>query len=250
MSQPSICLHCGTSLGDRLFVRQSDGYCCENCFLDKRLSHERRRIDDVYGAFVEALTEMLDFREQETGLHSKRVACHTQVLARRFIDDPQRLRQITWGALLHDIGKVGIPDHILLKREILTADEWQVMRTHPAMGYRIVGKLPAMTEAADLVRCHEERFDGTGYPRRLSGTSIPLGARPFAVIDTLDAMTSDRPYRQGVSFDVAKREIVRQANMQFDPLAVDAFLAEEAILREMVALKCGPQATVQEMPRM
>ncbi|WP_237218323.1 HD-GYP domain-containing protein [Rugosibacter aromaticivorans] len=201
----------------------------------------RMRADDIYIGFVEALTETLDLREHETGLHSKRVACHTQVLARRFIDESERLRQITWGALLHDIGKIGIPDHILLKQAALTGDEWRVMQTHTDMGYRIVGHLPGMAEAADLVRCHEERFDGTGYPCGLRGASIPLGARLFAVIDTLDAMTSDRPYRQGVSFDVAKQEIVRLANVQFDPLAVEAFLAEEAILREMVALKCGPK---------
>lgn len=246
MSQPSVCSHCGTTLGDRLFVRQGEACCCENCLLDQRLSPGRMRVEAIYTGFVEALTETLDFRECETGLHSKRVACHTQVLARRFIHDPRRLRQITWGALLHDIGKIGIPDHILLKQEALTGDEWQVMRTHPDMGYRIVGKLPEMAEAADLVRCHEERFDGTGYPRGLRGSSIPLGARLFAVIDTLDAMTSDRPYRQGMSFDAAKQEIVRLANVQFDPLAVEAFLAEEAILREMVALKCGLQETVPE----
>lgn len=246
MSRLPVCSHCGMAIGDHLFVRQGKACCCENCFLDKRLSPRRMRANDIYTGFVEALTETLDFREHETGLHSKRVACHTQVLARRFIHDPQQLRQITWGALLHDIGKIGIPDHILLKQEALTGDEWQIMRTHPDMGYRIVGKLPEMAEAADLVRCHEERFDGTGYPRGLRGTLIPLSARLFAVIDTLDAMTSDRPYRQGVSFDVAKQEIVRLENVQFDPLAVEAFLAEETILREMVALKCGPQGTVLE----
>jgi HD-GYP domain-containing protein (c-di-GMP phosphodiesterase class II) len=102
-----------------------------------------------------------------------------------------------------------------------------------------------MVEAAEIVFCHEERFDGTGYPRGLSGEAIPLAARLFAVIDTLDAMTSDRPYRKGLSFDAAKSEILRLAGTQFDPLAVEAFSAEEETLREMVAMKCGmaPSAT-------
>ncbi len=194
--------------------------------------------DEAYTGLAEALAAALDARECETGLHSKRVACHTLVLARRFTGDPERLRQIFWGALLHDIGKIGIPDAVLLKQGPLTEDEWRVMRTHPEIGRRILASASFMDEAADIVLNHEERFDGTGYPHGLAGDSIPLSARLFAVIDALDAMTSDRPYRKALSFDAAKAEIRRSAGGQFDPQAVEAFVSEEATLRDMVALKC------------
>lgn len=189
-------------------------------------------------AFAEALAEALDIREHETGEHSKRVACHTLVLARRFTKDTERLRQIYWGALLHDIGKIGIADAILLKQGALNEGEWREMRTHPEKGHRIVSQIPGMEEATEIVLSHEERFDGTGYPRGLRGQQIPLGARLFALIDTLDAMTSDRSYRKALSFDQARAEIVSMSGTQFDPLAVRAFLAEETTLREMVAAKC------------
>lgn len=189
-------------------------------------------------AFAEALAEALDIREHETGDHSKRVACHTQVLARHVTADADRLRQIYWGALLHDIGKIGIPDAILLKQGALNEDEWHEMRTHPEKGYRIVAQIPGMEEAAEIVLSHEERFDGTGYPHGLKGDQISLGARLFALIDTLDAMTSDRSYRKALSFDQAYAEIVSMSGTQFDPVAVRAFLAEEVTLRKMVAAKC------------
>lgn len=189
-------------------------------------------------AFAEALAEALDVREHETGLHSKRVACHTLILARRFTTDPSQLRQIYWGALLHDIGKIGVSDDVLLKQGPLDENEWLEMRTHPEKGYRIVSKIPGMVEAAEIVLSHEERFDGGGYPRGLRGEQICLGARLFAVIDTLDAITSKRPYRDASSFEQARDEIVRMSAIQFDPVAVQAFLAEEKPLREMVEAKC------------
>jgi putative nucleotidyltransferase with HDIG domain len=189
-------------------------------------------------AFAESLAEALDIREHETGDHSKRVACHTLVLARRFTADTDQLRQIYWGALLHDIGKIGIADAILLKQGALNEDEWLEMRTHPEKGYRIVAQIPGMEQAAQIILSHEERFDGTGYPRGLKGEQISLGARLFALIDTLDAMTSDRSYRKALSFDQSHAEIVKMSGTQFDPVAVQAFLAEETTLREMVAAKC------------
>lgn len=235
-----VCHHCGRAITAAPFAREGDQFCCEACFLKQREQHDlAEERDRAYLALAEALAAALDAREHETGLHSQRVACHTQVLARRFTQDPQRLRQIYWGALLHDLGKVGIPDAILLKQGPLTEDEWLVMRTHPEIGQRILASVPFMAEAAEIVFCHEERFDGTGYPRGLSGAAIPLAARLFAVIDTLDAMTSDRPYRKGLSFDAAQAEIVHLAGTQFDPQAVEAFNAEEKTLREMVAMKCG-----------
>jgi response regulator RpfG family c-di-GMP phosphodiesterase len=132
-------------------------------------------------AFAEALVEALDIREHETGSHSKRVACHTLVLARHFTTDPHQLREIYWGALLHDIGKMGVADVILLNHGPLNEDEWQEMRTHPEKEYRIVSQIPGMEEAAKIVLSHEERFDGSGYPHELRGEQICLGARLFAI---------------------------------------------------------------------
>jgi putative nucleotidyltransferase with HDIG domain len=202
------------------------------------MNAEAEILERADAAFAEALVEALDIREHETGEHSKRVACHTLVLARRLTADSAQLRQIYWGSLLHDIGKIGIPDSILLKQGALNEDEWQEMRTHPEKGYRIISQIPGMEQAAEIVYSHEEHFDGTGYPRGLKGEQISLGSRLFALIDTLDAMTSDRSYRKALSFDQACAEIVKMSGTQFDPVAVQAFLAEEAALREMVAVKC------------
>jgi HD-GYP domain-containing protein (c-di-GMP phosphodiesterase class II) len=125
-----------------------------------------------------------------------------------------------------------------LKQGALNEDEWLEMRTHPEKGHRIVAQIPGMEEAAEIILSHEERFDGTGYPRGLKGEQLSLGTRLFAVIDTLDAMTSDRSYRKALSFDQALSEIVSMSGTQFDPVAVQAFLSEETTLREMVASKC------------
>jgi len=233
------CRHCGMAIGAAPFVREGEAYCCEGCYYAARKREAMPGIDDAESVLAEALATALDAREHETGMHSKRVACHTLVLARRFTSDPQRLRQVYWGALLHDIGKIGIPDAILLKRGALDEDEWRVMRAHPEIGHRILASVPFMAEAAEIVLAHEERFDGSGYPRGLAGEAISLWARLFAVIDTLDAMTSDRPYRRSRPFEAANDEIVRAAGRQFDPLAVEAFVAEQATLRAMVAVKCG-----------
>lgn len=234
------CRLCGAPIAGLPFIREGEEYCCEGCFLGRMAYRgiEAER-DNAYLALAEALAAALDAREHQTGLHSKRVACHTLALARRFTDDPERLRQVYWGALLHDLGKIGIPDAILLKVGPLTEDEWAVMRTHPEIGQRILASVPFMVEAAEIVLSHEERFDGTGYPRGLAGEAIPLWARLFAVIDTLDAITSDRAYRKGLAFGAAKAEIQRLSGVQFDPVAVEAFVAGEAELREMVELKCG-----------
>ena len=236
-----VCRWCARPLTDGGFSFSGEGdFCCEGCYLGymahQKLAQER---DATQLALVEALASALDAREQETGMHSKRVACHTQVLARHVSEDEGWLQQVYWGSLLHDIGKIAIPDRVLLKRGPLSKDEWAVMRSHPQRGYDIIAGLPFMSQAADIVLSHEERFDGQGYPRQIAGDAIPWGARLFAVIDTLDAMTSDRPYRQGLSFEAAKSEIMKMSGSQFDPRAVEAFLAEEETLREMVTAKCA-----------
>jgi HD-GYP domain-containing protein (c-di-GMP phosphodiesterase class II) len=230
-----VCSYCGDAIGGRLFLRESEQHYCERCYL-KRGKHIPH--GEPYSLLAEALATALDLRERETGLHSKRVACHTLVLARRVVSDADMLKQIYWGALLHDIGKIGVPDAVLLKQGPLDESEWTEMRTHPSKGYEILAPVPGMAQAAELVLAHEERFDGSGYPLGLLGEAIPLGARLFAVIDTLDAITSDRPYRRAQNFDRAAEEIVSAAGSQFDPLAVEVFVAEKAALRRMVDLKC------------
>ncbi len=238
----ATCRQCGVPLVGRLTIHEPDGRRCEDCFLQA----QRHRAlppgtEDPQWMLGEVLVSALDAREHETGSHSKRVACHTLVLAKHFTADPRQLEQVYLGSLLHDIGKIGIPDAILLKAGALSDTEWQVMRTHPEIGHRILAVAPSMGEAAEVVLNHEERFDGTGYPRGLAGESIPLWARLFAVIDTLDAITSDRPYREALSFDAARAEIIRQSGTQFDPRAVEVFVTEEAVLRGMVAIKCGTE---------
>ena len=232
----SDCSTCGTTQKNRQYYRGEDRLTCEHCLLNSR--KQLAGLTDIhpYEEFAESLAAALDLRERETGLHSKRVASHTLILARHHYADAATLREIYWGSLLHDIGKIGVPDAILLKPGNLSEGEWQVMRLHPEHGSQILEKLPFFSLAAQIVLCHEERFDGSGYPRALSGDRIPLPARLFAIIDTLDAMTFDRPYRKALPFDAARAEIVRMSGSQFDPLAVETFLREERLLREMTAL--------------
>lgn len=232
----SACAICSATTAKRQYHRIADRYVCEPCLLD-----ERKRLAGLvdihpYENFAEALAAALDLREKETGLHSKRVASHTLILARHFYDDINTLREVYWGSLLHDIGKIGVPDAILLKPGRLSDAEWMIMRQHPEHGSRLLENIPFFSLAGQIVLCHEERFDGSGYPRALKGDAIPLAARLFAVIDTLDAMTFDRPYRKCLPFDAAKAEIVRMSGSQFDPVAVQTFLKEEKLLREMTAV--------------
>lgn len=234
------CSVCGASIAQSApHVRKTEGHICESCFLGATGHAPPWTAPEMpYVSLSEALAAALDAREHETGLHSKRVACHTMVLAKRFSDDAAILRQVYWGALLHDIGKIGVPDAILLKHGPLTPEEWEIMRQHPEIGRHILAEVPHLKQASEIVLCHEERFDGSGYPCGLAGEEIPLWARLFAVIDTLDAITSDRPYRKSHDFDVATAEIQRMSGSQFDPLAVQVFLDEEDALRQMVSLKC------------
>lgn len=232
------CRECGKPIASPPYVQAPEGYRCEDCYLQQRTASAELFQADA--ALAAALATALDLREHETGLHSRRVACHTLELARRGgANSAESLRQIYWGALLHDIGKIGLPDAILLKHGPLSEEEWREMRSHAEKGYSIVSQVPGLQEAAKIVLSHEERFDGSGYPQGLRGEAIPWGARLFAVIDTLDAMTSDRPYRKGLDFDAAKAEILRMSGTQFDPSAVGLFLEAEPVLRAMVALKCG-----------
>ncbi len=182
-------------------------------------------LQQTYQATLEALVQALDLRDTETQGHSLRVVEFTAEIAVALgIQEPE-LTEIRRGALLHDIGKIGIPDAILRKPAKLNEEEWKVMRLHPELGHQMLAGIRFLEKPRDIVISHQERFDGTGYPRGLAGEDIPLGARVFAVADTFDAMTSTRPYRAGLSYDVARQEIVDWAGRQFDPVVVEAFLS-------------------------
>jgi hypothetical protein len=181
---------------------------------------------DAYTGTLESLVTALDVRDQETRGHSVRVATHSLDMAKMLgIKDEDELLTVYRGALMHDVGKIGVPDAILLKPAKLTEEEWEFMRRHPALGYRILAQVPYLRPAAKIVLAHHERWDGDGYPRKLKGDDIPLGARIFAICDTYDAIISDRPYRAGQSPDAAFAEILRVAGTQFDPKVVEAFEA-------------------------
>lgn len=180
----------------------------------------------AYTGTLESLVAALDVRDQETRGHSMRVATHSLEVAKLLgLRDDEELGIVYRGALMHDVGKIGVPDAILLKPAKLTEEEWEYMRKHPAMGYRILAQVPYLRPAARIVLAHHERWDGNGYPRGLRGEDIPLGARIFAICDTYDAIVSDRPYRRGQDPDAAFREILRCAGTQFDPKVVEAFEA-------------------------
>jgi putative nucleotidyltransferase with HDIG domain len=195
--------------------------------ISARTSRLRATMQDLersYDFTLEAMGDALDLRDAETEGHSRRVTAYTISLARKIGLDTERLRTIARGAFLHDIGKIATPDAILLKPGKLTPEETAIMREHCARGYEMVHKIPFLREAAEIVYAHQESFDGTGYPRGLRGEEIPLGARIFAIADTLDAITSDRPYRKGRSFAEARAEIFRCSGTQFDPDIVKVFI--------------------------
>jgi putative nucleotidyltransferase with HDIG domain len=181
-------------------------------------------LERSYDITLETLGDALDLKDRETEGHSKRVTAFTIAIARAMGLPREQINTIARGAFLHDIGKIAIPDKILNKPGKLTKEEMDVMQEHAYHGYQIVKKIPFLNEAADIVYSHQERFDGTGYPRGLKGEQIPLGARIFSVADTLDAITSDRIYRAAQTLPAAKEEIKRWAGRQFDPEVVSVFL--------------------------
>ncbi len=194
----------------------------ERLYLELKIAFGK--IQSTYETTLEALMEALDARDSETQGHSRRVAEYTAVVARRLgIDEPE-LTQFRWGALLHDVGKIGIPDAILRKPGPLTTTEWAIMRQHPEMGAKILSSVKFLEDAVPIVACHQEKYDGTGYPRGLKGEEIPLGARIFTVVDCLDAMMMDRPYRQATTYERVRQELLEHSGTQFDPRVVEVFL--------------------------
>lgn len=182
-------------------------------------------LERAYDITLEALGAALDLKDADTQGHSKRVAAYTMVIARNMALSAERVRVIARGAYLHDVGKMAVPDDILRKPGPLTPKEQVIMREHALQGYNLLRKIPYLHEVAEIVYSHQERYDGSGYPRGLKGDQIPLGARIFAIADTLDAMTSDRPYRAACSIASARREIESEAGKQFSPEIVTVFLS-------------------------
>jgi putative nucleotidyltransferase with HDIG domain len=193
----------------------------EELFNELKVAFEEVR--QSYQDILEALLAALDTRDTETQGHSLRVAEYTVTIARRMGVVEPELTHIRRGALLHDVGKIGIPDAILRKPGKLTEEEWVEMRKHPEIGYHMLNDIKFLEKSLPIVLAHQERFDGTGYPQRLKGEKIPIGARIFAAADTLDAMTSNRPYRAALPYESAYEEILRCSGTQFDPTVVQAF---------------------------
>jgi HD-GYP domain-containing protein (c-di-GMP phosphodiesterase class II) len=189
------------------------------------LKQAYEELNKTYQATLLALTGLLDSRDSATRGHSSRVVALTLRLAQAMgITDPIRLRTIKQGALLHDVGKIGVADAILRKPGPLDADEWREMRAHPELGYKMLKEIEFLKSALPIVRYHHERFNGTGYPYGLEGKEIPLEARIFAVADAFDAITSERPYKQARTYEQAVAVLQADSGKYFDPDVVAAFM--------------------------
>ncbi len=182
--------------------------------------HTIADLEASYRSTVEALAVAVESKDSTTGGHIRRVSRLGSLLAERHLGEAARDPQLEFGFLLHDVGKLAVPDAVLCKPGALTADEWSLIRRHPVEGARILSAIPFLNGATDIVLHHHERWDGAGYPDGLAREAIPIGARLFAIADTIDAMTSDRPYRSGLPLPAAVDEVVRLAGTQFDPACV------------------------------
>jgi response regulator RpfG family c-di-GMP phosphodiesterase len=221
--------------------------------INQKLRDTNRRLDDAVAertsAALDGLVGALHFRDSETQHHSRRVAFFARRLGEALGISEAGLIDCEQGALLHDVGKIGVRDAVLLKPGPLTPEEWVEMKRHPQLGHQLLSSLPFLRRAAEVVLAHHERWDGTGYPRGIAGEAICLGARIFAVVDAFDAITSDRPYRRGRDYAAARAEIVRCSGTQFDPRVVAAFCSvpenDWAHIRENInATAMQPQSPI------
>ena len=197
----------------------------------KTLQHSTLRIKELeatianlHTSLIFAFNQLLDLKDLNTGVHSTRLAEWGVRVARELGVDQECLHDVEVAALLHDIGKMGIPDSVLKSPNKLTGEDWALMQKHPEYGWAIVRLFPEFERASLFVLHHHERVDGKGYPARLSGSDIPIGGRIVCVIDAFDAMTSNRPYRQGLPFEEAIRRLAESSGTQFDPAVVDCFV--------------------------
>jgi putative nucleotidyltransferase with HDIG domain len=202
-----------------VYVRSSRQIMSQSQALGAALAETER----TYDTTLQALSNALDVRDSETEGHSRRVVEYMELIIGQLPVAPAHLATLRRGALLHDIGKIGVPDNVLRKPAALSDAEWVVMKRHPEHGARIISQIPFLQDVSRIVRHHHERWDGNGYPDGIAGEAIPLGARIFAVADSFDAMTSDRPYRHAMSVEDARGEVARCRGTQFDPEVADAF---------------------------
>ena len=207
------------------------------------LREAKEDLEHSFDATLEAFGDLLDLKDSKSEGHSKRVTAYTIALARAMGIPRSKIQVIARGAFLHDIGKMAMPSEILAKAGTLSQDEVAVMREHATRGFEILRKIPFLKDAAEIVHSHQEQFDGSGYPQGLLGNEIPIGARIFAVADSLDEMTCDRPFQKARSFEEARREIMRCSGTQFDPSIVRVFLEIPVELwRELrAAIAAGPR---------
>jgi putative nucleotidyltransferase with HDIG domain len=198
----------------------------DNANLFEGLQNSTSELRMAYDETIEGWSRAMDLRDRETEGHSLRVTEWTLRLAHRLGIGPEEMVHLRRGALLHDIGKIGVPDEILHKPGKLTAEEWAIMRQHPSFAHDMLVPIRYLGKALEIPFCHHEKWDGTGYPRGLQGIQIPLAARIFAVADVWDALTSDRPYRKAWSKKRALEYIRTQSGRHFDPEVVKAFFDE------------------------
>jgi len=199
---------------------------------NKTLEQQAQLLEDLlknlresYEATLDAMVSAIESRDYETKHHCRRVQHYAVMLGRRLGLTAEAIMDVSYGALLHDVGKIGVPDSILLKPGKLTEEEWEVMRQHTLIGHKMISRIKFLKGAADIVLYHHERWDGRGYPYGLAGEDIPISARIFSVIDSFDAITSKRVYKDAVPFEKARQEIARCAGTQYDPRVVEQFLA-------------------------
>ncbi len=193
-----------------------------------------RMLQGAYTEMVKTLASVVETKDSYTRYHLDRTYQYAMTLTKRIAPELAHDATIGYGYLLHDIGKIGIPEAVLNKQGPLTDEEWAVMKTHPLIGVQVVKPIKFLGDAVNVIRSHHERWDGKGYPEGLKGEEIHLAARIFTVVDTFDAMTSDRPYRRGLPVEVALEEIERCASAQFDPHVASEFvkLCEERQVHE------------------
>ncbi len=202
----------------------------DNVTLFDSLQRTNTELFQAYDATIEGWSRALELRDNETEGHTQRVAVLTVKLARLFGSSDEELVQVRWGALLHDIGKMGVPDEILLKRDTLTEAEWIVMKKHTVFAYEMLSPIRYLRSALDIPYAHHEKWDGTGYPLGLKGEQIPLVARIFALVDVWDALRSDRLYRTSWSVEKVREHILSLAGTHFDPHVVNVCLDSDVLV--------------------
>lgn len=216
-------------------MRPDGSFRCESCYFnDTYLEGVVHTIDTAYLVTLEAFVNAIDAREHEVGNHSLRVTEYSLIVANACDVRGRDLVDLYCGALLHDVGKIGVPDAILQKAGPLDADEQRVMRRHPEIGYRIIGHIGYFARAAEIIHSHHEHFDGSGYPRGLKGDDIPHGARVFAVADALDALTVKRSYHEALPFEEAFEEIIKSSGRVYDPAMIQAALRVADELKDYI----------------